>query len=67
MQEYADVYSKEISTMELFEQNKSLQNEIDELKKHYEKLIKIRENLIKLNAQEGRILKRKPNRSNYDN
>lgn len=67
MQENTDVYSKELSTKELFEQNQSLQKEIKQLKKHYEKLSKIRESLIRFHAQEGRVLKRKPNRNNCDN
>ncbi|OMJ93571.1 hypothetical protein SteCoe_3406 [Stentor coeruleus] len=67
MQENIDSYSKEISIQELFEQCQSLQKEISELKRHYEKLAKLREKLIKVHAQEGRVLKRKSNRNNYDN
>lgn len=66
MQENTDVYSKDLSTKDLLEQNQTLQKEIEQLKMHYEKLSQVRESLIKFHAQQGRILKRKPNRKNYD-
>lgn len=66
MQENTDVYSKDLSTKDLLEQNQTLQKEIEQLKMHYEKLSQVRESLIKFHAQQGRILKRKSNRKNYD-